>query len=53
LNVRLATYSRKNKKCYEIYSIEPGLISGKTKANAKGNEMAMTTTEYMERLNNK
>lgn len=52
LNVRLGTYSRKNKKCYELYSIEPGQISGKITANAKVNETAMTTTEYMERLNN-
>jgi hypothetical protein len=35
------------------YSIEAGQISGKTTANAKGNERAMTTNEYMERLNNR
>ena len=52
-NVRLATYSRKNKKYYELYSTEAGHFSGKTKVNAKGNERAMTTKEYMERLNNK
>jgi len=53
LNVRLATSSRKDKKCYELYSTEAGQISGKTKANATGNERAMTTKEYMHRLNNK